>query len=347
MRKNSTGKGKIVVNENILISVVMSVFNAQSYIQEAIESILTQTYENFELIIINDGSTDKSLELIESYKKNDNRIIIVSRENEGLIASLNLGCKLAQGKYIARMDADDVSSPDRFEQQVRFLEMNSEIGVCGSWCEVFGNHSLSHRWKMPQCDEELRVRLLFSVPFAHPSIMMRKELLEQYGLFYKSKYKNAEDYKFWLDLSQYTKFANIPKVLLRYRYLESSVSRQADLEQDDRFKTISSIFCKVLINLGIENTEKENRLHFTIGLNKRIEKEDIDLSFLDSYLTKIINANKTASYFDERYLLKFLSRKFLIVVYYLFKRRKYQVVNTLRSKYLYIGILSILSSVWQ
>jgi len=117
---------------DVKVSIVMSVYNAQKYLDEAIESILNQTYSNFEFIIINDGSTDKSLEIIENYAKKDSRIIVINRENKGLIYSLNEGIRKANGKYIARMDADDISLPQRLEKQVEFMEKNKNIGICGT-----------------------------------------------------------------------------------------------------------------------------------------------------------------------------------------------------------------------
>lgn len=309
---------------NELISVILPVYNGEKYLKESIESILNQTYTNFEFIIIDDGSKDSSLEIIKEYEKEDERIVVVSRENKGLIATLNEGIEKAKGKYIARMDQDDISLPNRFEEQLKFLEKNPEIGVCGTWVEVFGENRNPTIWKMPIQDEELRPRLLFSVTFAHPSVMMRKGLINQYNLRYNEKYINAEDYKFWLDFSKYTKFVNIPKVLLQYRYLETSISRVADNAKDEhRYKTISSIFKEVLDELNIKNTEEENRLHFTIGLNERIAKADINLKFLNSYLNKLIGANKKKQVFNQKYLEQFLAKKFLIVVYYKIKKRDF------------------------
>ena len=331
------------MSENPMISVVMSVYNGEKYLDEAIESILNQTYKDFEFIIINDGSTDKSLEIIEKYKNQDDRIILISRENKGLVASLNEGIELAKGKYIARMDADDISLPKRFEVQVEFMEKNIDIGVCGTWVEVFGEDRKDTLWKMPPTDEELKPRLLFSVTFAHPSVMMRKELVDKHGLKYKEQYKHAEDYKFWLDFSKHTKFANIPKKLFRYRYLETSVSRVADNAKDEqRYKTISSIFKEVLDELGVKNTEEENRLHFTLGLNERIANEDIDLKFLNSYLNKLIEANKSSKVFHQKYLEQFLAKKFLIVVYYKIKKKDFSFFSAVFYRLFWNGCFDII-----
>lgn len=316
------------MNNNILISVVMPVYNAEKYLDEAIQSILTQTYNNFEFIIINDGSTDKSLEIIEKYKNQDERIILISRENKGLIYSLNEGINKSKGKYIARMDADDISLPERFQKQIIFMEANSEIGVCGTWLEVFGEGRKTTFWKIPLINKELKLKLIFSVPFAHPSIIMRKEIIDKYGLRYKEQYKNAEDYKFWLDFSKHTKFANISQVLLRYRYLETSVSRIADSAVDNsRYKIISSIFKEILDDLEIINTEEENQLHFIIALNERLEKKYINLNFLNLYLNKLIKANKVKKIFDENCFEEYLAKKLLIVIYYKIKNKDFNFLS--------------------
>jgi len=325
-----------------MISVVMSVYNAEKYLDEAIQSILNQTYKDFEFIIINDGSTDKSLKIIKKYKSQDERIVLISRENRGLVASLNEGIEKARGKYIARMDADDISLPDRFEEQLRFMEENSDIGVCGSWVEVFGENRRSAIWKMATTDAKLRPRLLFSVTFAHPSVMMRKDLIDKYCLKYNGKYLHAEDYKFWLDFSKHTKFANIPKVLFQYRYLETSVSRVADNAKDEqRYETISSIFKDVLNKLGVKNTEQENRLHFTIGLNERIAKEDIDLTTLNQYLKKVIKANRNIKLFNKKYLEQYLAKKFLIVVYYKIKKKDFSFFGAVFYRLFWSGVFNI------
>jgi len=331
------------MNKNPMISVILPVYNAKKYLDEAINSILTQTFKDFEFIIINDGSTDNSLNIIEHYRKKDNRIVLISRENKGLISSLNEGIKKSKGKYIARMDADDISLSTRFEEQYNFLEKNLDIGVCGTWAEVFKKGSQSRFLKHPITHDELLTRLLFSVPFAHPSIMMRKELFDRYNLEYNLEYKNAEDYKFWLDISKYTKFGNIPKVLFKYRYLESSVSRQADNKRDDeRFNTISKIFTEILDQLNIKNSEDENRLHFILGLNERIAKEKLDLKVVNNYIIKIINANKQAQYFDEEFLSRYLVKKYLLVVYYKIKNKDKTFVNAIFYKLFWMAVLNII-----
>lgn len=331
------------MNNEVLISVIMPVYNAEAYLDEAIQSILKQTYNNFEFIIINDGSTDKSLELIKEYEKEDKRIILISRENRGLVASLNEGIEKSNGKYIARMDADDISLPTRFEEQIRFMEKNKDIGICGTWVEVFGENRKAILWKMPINDIELIPRLLFSVTFIHPSVMMKKDLFDKYNLRYNKDYETAEDYKMWLDCSKYTKFGNIPKKLFLYRYLETSVSRIADNAKDEkRYKIISSIFCEVLAELGIVNNEKENKLHFIITYNEKIEKTNIHVNEVILYINKILDANKEKKLFNQRQLKQYLYKKVFIIMFYKIKTFKSKELKNLFNKYFWYGLLCIL-----
>jgi glycosyltransferase involved in cell wall biosynthesis len=321
----------------------MSVYNAEKYLNEAIQSILTQTYTNFEFIIINDGSTDGSLEIIQEYMNKDERIVVISRENKGLPYSLNEGIDIAKGKYIARMDADDISLPTRFKEQVEFMENNLDIGVCGSWIKVFGENVKTSTTKRPSEHNELKTRLLFSVCFAHPTVMIRKDILVSNNLKYNLEYVNSQDYELWNRISEVTKMTNIQKVLLKYRISSNSITSITDSSKVKlRYELLSGVFTKVLEQLNIKNTEEENKLHFTIGLNERIPKENIDLKILEIYFNKIIKANKKVNYFDEKYLMKFLSKKFLIVWYFQIRIGNYQILKALASKYLYRATFDML-----
>ena len=143
------------VSKTPLISVVMSVFNTEMYLNKSIESILKQSYKNFEFIIIDDGSTDSSLSIILNYMKKDKRMVLISRENKGLPYSLNEGIDKSIGKYIARMDADDISLSTRLAEQIEFMEKNNEIGIVGTWIEIFGNNISNKISKHPKYHNEL------------------------------------------------------------------------------------------------------------------------------------------------------------------------------------------------
>ncbi|CAA6819082.1 MAG: Glycosyl transferase family 2 [uncultured Sulfurovum sp.] len=320
--------------EPVIISVVMSVYNAEVYLDEAIESILNQTYKSFEFIIINDGSTDKSLDIIEKYADKDNRIVLINRENRGLPYSLNEGILLAKGKYIARMDADDISLPSRLEEQVSFMGNNPEIGVCGT---AVLNLSTGSSWILSSTDKMLKSELLFSTVFAHPTVMMNKALLLENQLFYNETFLQSQDFELWIRLADYTKFANLKIPLLRYRILEDSITRQANRKIEERYKRIKSIFEKSLKKLGIQNSEEENRLHFNLSVNSRIEENNIEFSVLKKYFQKIIEGNKQKNIFDDTELLKVLGKKWLWNMYY--KKE----IKGFFSKYFFYGLWSMLS----
>ena len=328
------------VSKTPLISVVMSVFNTEMYLNKSIESILKQSYKNFEFIIIDDGSTDSSLSIILNYMKKDKRMVLISRENKGLPYSLNEGIDKSKGKYIARMDADDISLSTRLAEQIEFMEKNNEIGIVGTWIEIFGNNISNKISKHPKYHNELNVRLLFSVCFAHPTVMIRKKVIDDYKLRYNEEYVIAQDYELWSRMEKVTRMANIQKVLLLYRIFNTSITNTKRVEL--RYELMSKIFNKVLQKLNIQNTEEENKLHFTIGLNERISKENIDLLVLNIYLSKIIKANEKIKYFDEKFLREFLGKKFLVVFYFQVKRKNYQFFKALSSLHLYHGLVNII-----
>ena len=209
-----------------LVSVIMSVYNGEKYLDEAIQSVLDQTYKNFEFIIINDGSLDRSLEIIKKYEEKDTRIVIITRKNKGLIASLNEGIEKAKGKYIARMDADDICLIDRFEEQISFMHKNN-LDLCGSWVLPFNSDKDMTVWKYPETHNDTTFRLFFMSSFAHPSVMMKK------SIFQTLKYENevAEDYSLWCDIvTKGYKVGNIQKVLLRYRMHENQITQTKSKE---------------------------------------------------------------------------------------------------------------------
>jgi glycosyltransferase involved in cell wall biosynthesis len=216
------------------ISVVMAVHNAAHVVAQAIESILHQTFGNFEFIIIDDGSADSSGKILREYARLDGRIQIHSQPNQGLIASLNRGCRMAKGRYVARMDADDISFPARFEKQFRFLEAHPEIGVLGTWIQdVDKNGTPTIAWPVPSDPVVVRWFLFFGNCIAHPSVMMRRDLLERMG-YYRPDAVHVEDYDLWVRAAEVTALANLPEVLVQYRVSEESVSARNEQAQKQR-----------------------------------------------------------------------------------------------------------------
>jgi glycosyltransferase involved in cell wall biosynthesis len=226
-------------NDEALITVLMPVFNGEKYLSEAIDSILDQTYTNFEFLIINDGSTDKTEQIILSY--NDNRIIYIkSKANIGLTTSLNLGIKLAKGKYIARMDSDDISCDNRLLKQVNFLNKNSSYGVCGTNVKFMTDiESNIKGQEYPQRNKDIRLQFLWTCPICHPSVMIRKELFN----FFNYKDKIVEDLELWFNFLKITKFYNLSERLIKYRLTKNSYSRNS-LTLQNRNKRVLELHCE-------------------------------------------------------------------------------------------------------
>jgi len=321
---------------NDLISVILPVYNGEKYLSEAIESILNQTYENFEFIIINDGSTDNSLELIEKYKEIDNRIIVISRENKGLIGTLNEGIEKSRGKYIARMDQDDISLPNRFEEQIKIMENNEEIIVCGSWINIFGNNIKNKIVKYYQKDKQIKSNLLLSCCFAHPSVMMRKDVFVDNDIWYDMDFKNAEDYHLWTQLAKVGKFYNIPKVLLNYRFLETSITRVADKNELQRKKVYENIFEEALSLIDYKMNEEEIELSFIISHKDRIKVNKIDLNKLRMYFDRVVQANYQNDFADSFTLYKMLGNRWLLNFIL------HKDIKSIFSKYFWYGVVSVI-----
>ncbi len=320
-----------------LVSVVMSVFNAEKYLAEAIESILNQTFQNFEFIIINDGSTDSSLDITENYQKQDVRIILISRENRGLVTSLNEGIKRAKGKYIARMDADDIAMPTRLKDQVQYMEIHIDVGICGTGAIVFGEDKKEHEWILAREDKTLQTQLLFSSPLIHPSVMMRRDLVMKHKLFYHKDFIHAEDFELWTRFAEVSKLANLNTPLLKYRILKNSASREADKNQEQRYEIITSITKKYINKLDIKQNDSERHLHFLLSANVHMQTEEIAFDVLEAYYGKILTANRLKKLFQKVELKKVLGKKWLWNALY----RKN--VKALFSTYTLYGIWSILS----
>lgn len=205
-----------------LVSVVMSVYNGEKYLREAIESILNQTFKDFEFIIINDGSTDDTLKIINSY--NDPRIVLISRKNKGLVASLNEGIEKARGKYIARMDADDRSMPQRLEKQIEYMKSHSKVVICGTtFVEIDSEGDILQKIAVPLEDCVIRQELLARCPFAHGSTLYSREACLKAGLYNQEDFP-AEDYSLWIKMADQGNMANLSDELFNYRVFDSSIS---------------------------------------------------------------------------------------------------------------------------
>jgi glycosyltransferase involved in cell wall biosynthesis len=225
-----------------LISVILPVYNGQAYLFDALHSIMMQSLNDFELIIIDDGSTDSSSTIIQEY--NDSRIRFFQQPNKGLAATLNRGISLAEGKYVARQDQDDISFPLRFQKQLEYLEANPEVAMVGTFAEIWeGSTRTSRKLVHPTDDDELKFGLLFNNHFVHSSMMIRRSIFDAVGGYSEDRSKQPpEDYELWSRVMRRYKVANLPVVLVAYREVPNSMSR-----------TGNSPFLPNLIRLSAEN----------------------------------------------------------------------------------------------
>jgi hypothetical protein len=215
-----------------LVSVVMAVYNGELYLREAVESILDQTYHHLEFIIVNDGSTDSSADILTDYERMDDRVHVCHQQNQGVSAALNRGCRLATGKYNARMDADDVSLPERLAKQVSYMEGHPDIGVLGGWTQSIDESGrLLKSWSMPTLPGVVGWSLLFGNCIAHSSVMIRSEVLERVG-FYSSGTYYAVDYDLFARATAVTRIANLPEILVRRRIWDGSSFAQQHQNQE-------------------------------------------------------------------------------------------------------------------
>jgi len=212
------------------VSVVMSAYNAERYVRAAVGSILSQTFSDFELVVIDDGSRDGTGEILAGY--GDPRIRVIRQVNRGLIASLNLGIELARGEFIARMDADDVAYPRRLERQVAFLDANPDVGMVGTAYDEIDERGsvIGHRCH-PTEHEALRRALIRYNPFFHSSVMIRRSVLEAVGPYDETRSFLVEDYDLWFRVARVTRVANLPETLMQRRYGTHNISRKRESEQ--------------------------------------------------------------------------------------------------------------------
>ena len=220
----------IISQHKKMITVLMPTHNGERYIRTAIDSVLAQTFSDFELLIINDGSTDSTPDIIRSY--NDDRIRVIDNEcNIGITKSLNKGLKKARGEYIARLDDDDMALPERLEKQRKFLNKNKDIALVGSWAEYIDQNGKFMRMrKTPTDSRVIRYELIFGNNFYHSALMFRKSAILDIG-GYDESFKHAQDYELLSRLRDTHKLANIPEALIRYRINPKSIVSSSESQK--------------------------------------------------------------------------------------------------------------------
>jgi len=221
-------------NNNItrpLVTVLMSVFNGETYLKKAIDSILKQSYSDFEFLIINDGSSDKTAEILEHEAKRDSRIKVIDQDNQGLVASLNYGLKKACGQLIARIDADDIAYPHRLEKQVAYMAEHPDLLALGSAITLIDDQGRTLKQiDYPTGTQEVRSAMMLGSKLAHPAVIMRREQVLQIGA-YREACRHAEDYDLWLRLLELGEIDNLKEPLLYYRQHDEKISLKESFAQ--------------------------------------------------------------------------------------------------------------------
>ena len=277
-----------------LVTILLPVYNGEKYLRDAIQSVLDQTYKDFEFLIINDCSSDKTDEIVKSF--DDPRIrYIVHNENKRLIYTLNEGISLANGKYLARIDADDLAFNTRIEEQVSFLEKNLDYVLIGTKVNLIkDDQNTDETIDYFTDDVDLKFALCFYNPFVHPSIMMRLEIIQYKNLFFDYNFVHAEDYEFWTRLSIHGKIANLNTTLNFYRIHNNQISNiYADIQQDQT----NRIQLKYLNNILNDFTEDERLSIFN-------HKTDFISSFKIESLLKFSKSIKLDGPAKKRYIVK-------------------------------------------
>lgn len=289
------------------VTVLMPVYNGQNHLREAIESILDQEFTDFEFLIINDGSTDDSVNIIASYT--DPRIRIINNEkNIGLVSTLNKAMKLSKGEYIARMDCDDISTPNRLSVQVKFMNKNKNVGACGSSYYLFRNNK-KNILHFPLSEKEIECYFVFNCPIAHPTAIIRRSVIQNNNIHYSSDHIHAEDYSFWTQIARHSSLANIPEPLLIYRVHDNQITGNTNFTIAKN-KSLLSLRNEHLKKLHIAPTSEETAIHAIISNGIAPENKE-QLENAEKWLKKLILANEKIKAFDANYFKKIILERWL------------------------------------
>ncbi len=263
----------------------MPVRDSAAYVREAVESVLGQTFGDFELLAIDDASTDSTPSVLKQIP--DSRLRVVrNNQPRGVAASLNRGLAEARGEFVARMDGDDVCLPGRFERQVRFMERNPRIGICGSWLECFGE-GRPFPLTYPVGADCVRASLLFDNPLAHPAVILRAGMLKEHGLAYDETCPAAQDFELWSRCAEHFALDNLPAVLVRHRVHREGVS-SARQSASDRQAVV--VLARELARLGMTPSAAELQFHREVGHGAGM-KSRADVDQAERWVTRLLEEN--------------------------------------------------------
>jgi glycosyltransferase involved in cell wall biosynthesis len=276
------------------VTVLMPLYNGEHYVREAVVSILRQSWTDFELLIIDDGSTDASPDIVTA--RRDERIVLLRNpSNMGVAATLNRGLKAARGRYIARMDADDISLPDRLERQVRFMDEHPDVGISGGWVRLFGGGELPYTCRVPTDHHDVAAYMLFENALWHVTAIMRRDVLSRASLYYDPVFSRSEDYDLWTRAGQHFALANIDQILVKVRRHKQSVTRS---NWDEMTKQTEIIQERLLQEVGLKLTSPEVAFHHRVGRGYRLEKPE-HVNHVEKWLLRLLSANQQKLVYDD------------------------------------------------
>lgn len=308
------------------VSVLMPAYNAEKYIGKSIDSILNQTYGDFEFIIINDGSKDSTKEIILSYS--DNRIVYLENKiNSGIVVTLNKGLEYATGEYIARMDADDIAVAERLEKQIEFMEKNKNVCVLGTGICIFGEDVQEEARVFTTNPEQLKAELIFNSCIAHPTVMMRSNILKNNGLSYDLEYAGAEDYNLWWKIAKVSQIATIPDLLLKYRIHSSQITKKKD---EKYYKMMKKLMEERFSDIGFKSSDIEKKVFMKYCLGEYETFSQKEVEELVDCLVHLLRCNKSNKYFSQKKLIKIFE---LAIIYTLNNSRLSDVEKKQSYKY--------------
>ncbi|SOB91162.1 glycosyl transferase family 2 [Ureibacillus xyleni] len=302
------------------ISVIMPVYNREAYINDAIDSVLNQTYQDFELIIIDDGSTDNTINQINSY--DDSRIVLIKHDsNKGISAARNTGLRHAKGEFIVNSDSDDINLPTKFEEQLYFLEKNQEMDIVGCHYQHFSEEGLGEIWYFPEDNDYIKANRLLWNQQAPTSMIRRKKIEDKGLLYYDEFFSSAEDTEFFNRMPDDVKMTNIQKVLYLYRRHNAQVT--LDLEDTPQKRLVNLARIKLLNEMGLYPSEHEIKVHYSLCDFNSLVKNKIKFSEVRNWTEKLITYNNL-NYFYNMNLFKniYASQFFRLCDYYSYKGKE-------------------------
>lgn len=280
------------------ITVLMPNYNNAPFLKEAIDSILAQSFGNFILLIVDDGSTDNSVEIIRSYA--DKRITLIEKEkNSGIVDTLNIALEATTTKYAVRMDGDDISTPDRFELLYTFMENNPDVGICGSNIRTFGDSD--ELWQYSTDKDKIKAKLVFNAGVGHASCIYRMDVFRKYQLRYSNKHPYMEDFDLFSKAKRHTEFANIPQTLYLYRILKHNSTIK---NRDTIFDRYRNIYKDILQELEIETDHKNVETHFDFFINPSLS---YTIPEYKNWLNFLIAQNKKKGIYPQKALEEILA----------------------------------------